>query len=112
MAEPSLLAALVEELAERVAQRVVEKLTADELTGFVDQSTSPLGRRRHIEAVRSGRLPGRRLGRRYIAKTSDVEAYIASTTARADRSNESVDDVDALAAELGLESRPHANRKK
>ncbi len=67
---------LLEALAEAIAARVVDKLRAGDLAGYVDQSASPLGRRRHINAIRSGALPGLRVGRRYLARQADVEAFV------------------------------------
>lgn len=37
--------------------RMLVKLRAGNLAGYVDQSASPLGRRRHVNATRSGALP-------------------------------------------------------
>jgi hypothetical protein len=45
------LDSLIDEIADRVAARVAERLRAGE-PGMIDQSASPLGRRRHCAAVR------------------------------------------------------------
>ena len=74
------LDALLGVLADRIAERVVDKLRAGNLDGYVDQAASPLGRRRHIDAIRAGALPGIQVGRRYLALRKDVEEYIAKTT--------------------------------
>jgi hypothetical protein len=107
-----LIDAMVDQLAEQIAARVVEKLRANDFSGYVDQAASPLGRRRHIEAIRSGALRGLRLGRRYLARGEDVDAFIASSqkspeapTAKTPLSASSADEVDALAADLGLRRR-------
>jgi len=68
---------LVDTFADRLADRIVDRLQADDLPGYVDQSASPLGPRRHIRAIRSGRVPGRKVGRRYLARKEDLDAYFA-----------------------------------
>ncbi|HWA24390.1 MAG TPA: helix-turn-helix domain-containing protein [Lacunisphaera sp.] len=92
--------ALIDAVVERVADRVVDKLRGGEIVGYVDQADSPLGRRRHIQAIRSGALPGTQVGRRYLVRKVDLEKYIAQssdvTTATPP------DAVEALAAELGF----------
>ena len=72
---------------------------------WVDQNTSPLGHRRHLELVRSGALAASRSGKRVLVRRSDLDAYLAehaTTSAAIDASTE--DDhaaVAALVAELG-----------
>jgi hypothetical protein len=93
---------LVDLLAERIADAVVRRLGRANGDEFVDQSTSPLGRRRHIAAIRSGALPGRQVGRLYLARRSDVEAFISRQQAVRDEAPPGPDEADELAAELGL----------
>lgn len=87
---------------------MVEKLRAGDLN-MVDQESSPLGRRRHINAIRSGQLKGNQVGRRWLASKQDVDAYLDSLRAkRRERKGEAPDSNSAsptkeqLAAELGL----------
>lgn len=94
------LGSLLETVIERVAERVVDKLRGGNLAGFVDQSDSPLGRRRHIEAVRSGKLPGTLVGRRYLVRREDLDRFVAAKGSAMSTRSPS-DRVDALAAELG-----------
>jgi hypothetical protein len=48
-----------------------------EAGAWVDQKTSPLGRRAHCRACRTGAVNGARLvGRRWLARRADVDAYI------------------------------------
>jgi cell division septation protein DedD len=101
------MSALVERIAQSVAQRVVDHLRATDFPGYVDQSTSPLGRRRHIAAVRASRLPGIRVGRRYLARREDVDAYVASSPA-AEQPARDRHSIDELAQELGLTRRRNA----
>lgn len=98
---------LMEDLAELLAERVVRKLAATTVSDYVDQSSSPLGPRRHIAAIKSGRLAGVCVGRRYLAHRRDVEELVARKRRHA-RPPEFIgpaegDAVDALAAELGID---------
>lgn len=99
----TLFAELVEIVAGRVAARVIDYLRASDIPGYVDQTTSPLGRRRHIAAIRSGALPGVRVGRRYVAREEDVARYVAQESGEANTQNTvRRDRVDDLACELSL----------
>lgn len=99
---------LMDDLAEILAERVVRKLTAATVSDYVDQASSPLGPRRHIAAIKSGKLAGVRVGRRYLAHRKDVEELVAQKRRQARPPERlatiEVDAVDALAAELGLDS--------
>jgi excisionase family DNA binding protein len=46
-------------------------------SGWLDQSSSPLGRRLHCALARRGALPARKVGRRWLVRRADVDAYIA-----------------------------------
>lgn len=92
---------LLDTLAERVAQLVVDKLSAGNFAGYVDQAASPLGRRRHIRAVRSGELRGVQVGRRYLARREDLESYVANVAAAPKKTKP--DRRAQLLDELGLE---------
>lgn len=100
-----LFASLFDAFVERVADRIVDKLRGGHLSGFVDQSESPLGRRRHIQAVRSGQLPGVRVGRRYLVRQEDLERFVAARSGAVPTGRDSTDRIDALAAELGHKRR-------
>jgi len=43
---------------------------------FYSQHDSPLGRRRHLELVRSGVLAGHKVGRRVLVRREAIHAYI------------------------------------
>jgi hypothetical protein len=94
---------LLELIADAVARRVVDRLRSNDDPDWVDQAKSPLGRRRHIAAVRSGELKGLRVGRRYIAHKRDLDAFVAALAETEPRA-ESTDDesVEEMAARLGL----------
>jgi hypothetical protein len=68
------LDALAEALANRVAQIVLDGLRQGDLAGWVDQSKSPLGRRRHIALARK---EGRQVGRRYFLTITTIERALA-----------------------------------
>jgi excisionase family DNA binding protein len=74
---------------------------------WVDQTTSPLGHRRHLELVRSGALPASRSGKRVLVRRSDLDAYLAEhATAIAPTEEASPNDAAAVAellADLGEE---------
>ena len=91
--------ALLEVLAERVAVRVVERLRAGEV-GMIDQTRSPLGRRRHIAAVRrlvaAGKAGAAVVGRRYLLSREALDAEVARLSKRPRKAH--ADDSDKLAA--------------
>jgi hypothetical protein len=95
---------LVDVLVERVADAVARKLRRGGADEYVDQNNSQLGRRRHINAIRSGELPGRQVGRQYLARQVDVDAFVAQLKPGPSSARRATDDdaTDELAAELGL----------
>lgn len=98
---------VVNDLAELIAERVAAKILSGTMSDFVDQASSPLGPRRHIAAIRTGKLVGTRVGRRYLARRQDVDEFVARTrrpsrTTSEHRGNSVGDSVDALADELGI----------
>ncbi len=93
---------LARALAPAVARAVVDELAAGRPGDhWVDQTTSPLGARRHGRLIREGALPGVQAGRRWLAKREDVYAYLEASSKRARKSAPS-DDPSDLARELGL----------
>lgn len=94
---------LVDRVADRIADGLFQKLQG---TGgdYVDQTASPLGPRRHIAAIRSGKLQGAKIGRQYIARAADVDAFVRNSPAEC-VADEPADEIDELAAELGLQKR-------
>lgn len=65
------LAAVDEELAREEEHEARRRAP----TGWVDQSTSPLGKRAHLEACRAG-LPHKAVGKRRLARLEDVERWM------------------------------------
>lgn len=96
------LAAALDLLADALAARVAAKLQEGQ-RGMLDQTASPLGRRRHINHVR--RLHGQGdagvaiVGRRYLATREVIDAELGRLGRRP---AEQADDLSALANELGL----------
>jgi hypothetical protein len=78
----------IDVLAEAVARKVVAQLTAGQV-GVVDQSASPLGRRRHIAAVRrliaSGAPGGAVVGRRHLLTREALNAELAAQKPRSQK---------------------------
>ena len=65
---------------------------------WVDQDQSPLGRRRHLDAVRRGDLPASKDGRRVLVRRADVEAYILKKAVMVTPSDEA--DVDTILRDI------------
>lgn len=63
-----------------IARAVADELRAGSDPDHVDQHASPLGARRHVSAIRSGKLPGFRIGRRWLARRADLATYMAAFT--------------------------------
>lgn len=82
----SALDELLRTFAAEVARAVVAELRAGDAPGMVDQSASPLGRRRHIAAVRkrvnAGEPGAAIVGRRHLLSREAVEAELATLAKR------------------------------
>jgi hypothetical protein len=99
-----LLAELYELVLDDLAERIEAKQQA-RARAFVDQAASPLGPRRHINAIKSGQLPGNRVGRRYLALAADVDLFIKRSKRPRATDVEPADETDVLAGELGFQKR-------
>lgn len=84
----------------QVVSKEVEPTEEDD---WVDQKSSPLGRRAHLEAVRDGRLVGRKVGKRVLVRRSEVEAYIERHSVRTSRTSPVKDVVGDELRSLGFE---------
>jgi hypothetical protein len=71
---------LIDELADRVAERVVERLRGGALPGWVDQTESPLGPKRHAALVRRGGPGVAKVGRRFLATREAIAAELGRLT--------------------------------
>jgi hypothetical protein len=73
--------ALLDEFAERVAAKVSERLSCGSLPGAIEQARSPLGRRRHIAAVRrrvaAGQPGAAIVGRRHLLSAEALTEELA-----------------------------------
>lgn len=99
------IGSLFERLVDRVLDRAIDRLLQrlhEPGSDYVDQSSSPLGSRRHISAIRDGKLPGVQVGRRYVARAADVNAFIRNSPTEC-IADEPLDEVDRLASEFGLQ---------
>ena len=76
---------------------------------YVDQTSSPLGRRAHLAAVREGRLPGRKVGKKVLVTVEAMRAYVEAHPARkvepSAPANDIDADLDALMARRGRRAR-------
>jgi len=88
-------------LAPTLARAVVTELQAGTMPDMLDQHASPLGPRRHVAAIRSGKLRGVQVGRRWLAKHDDVDQYVATLTEKATTPRKSSPEME-LARELGI----------
>jgi hypothetical protein len=104
------LESLFAELARAVAREVVAELRAGETPGMLDQAGSPLGRRRHIAAVRrrvaAGETGAAVVGRRHLLSREALDAELA-TLARKPRkpskkSEPAADELAEMRAKYGL----------
>lgn len=108
----------------RLVARLLAPLVAEELAGraaddWIDQRSSPLGRRRHVELARAGAFPAHKEGRRWLVRRAELDAYIgghrsggvplAAGPANDHATDEAEDrDMRALLREHGLELLPKA----
>lgn len=94
-----------------VRQLVKAELQAAKGDGdaWISQEDSPLGRREHCRLARSGALPGRKVGKRWLVRRSELDAYIEAHGAKAKppeaapAKSPSEPSADAVLHELGLE---------
>ena len=49
---------------------------------WIDQHSSPLGKRPHLEAVRRGDLKAVKVGRRVLVRRGDIESFLESSPSR------------------------------
>lgn len=70
---------------------------------WVDQKHSPLGKRRHLELARTGKLPSKKDGRRVLVRRDDLNAYLEkhAISRGAREEDEDLDDVAAAIARGG-----------
>jgi len=79
-ADPALMTTVLVQFARLFVPFVLAELRANTSSDpgdtWIDQTRSPLGRRLHCALARSGALPARKMGRRWLVRVADVDAYI------------------------------------
>lgn len=84
-------------VADAVADMVVAQLAIGNAQNeWIDQKHSPLGRLKHLELVRTGKLPGRKLGHSVLVRRDDLNAYIEREGLRREVPVEEQDVVDIV----------------
>jgi hypothetical protein len=95
-----------EELEAIIARAVRRALTAAADDGMVSQASSPLGSRRHCNAVKSrleaGKAGAARIGRRYLLTRDALEEELAAAGASKPTAARAEDPGDKLRRQLGL----------
>lgn len=90
-----------------ITQALDELIDGDD---WVDQKNSPLGRRVHCEAARSGKLPAKKLKGRWLAKRSDVDAFIEQYGTKPPVEREGVDERTEMAEILAFRAPRRAKK--
>lgn len=90
-----------------LAQAMDELIEAED---WIDQKASPLGRTLHCKAARSGELKARKVHGKWLARRSDVDAYIEAHGMRPPAEREGIDDDKAVADILQFRA-PKRHRK-
>lgn len=72
------LDAVLEQAIELVAERVVARLGVTPTHDYYDQHSSPVGRRRFLEAARRGAFPSTKRGKLVLARRADVDTWITA----------------------------------
>ncbi len=70
------LLSVLEPLADLLAEKVAQRLAKPAADDYVDARGSGLGVRTFRLAAKAGELPVYRVGKRWVAKRSDVQAYV------------------------------------
>lgn len=105
MTAPPELAAALDVLADALADRIAQRLLTGQHDGWIDQSASPLGPRRHRAAVKrriqAGEPGAAKVGRRHLLSKDALEAELGagSSTKKAPAAPSIADE---LRAELRL----------
>lgn len=120
-------AEIVCQLARLLAPFVAAELRRIPSDDWVDQTTSPLDRKRHCKLAKAQAFPAHKEGRRWLARRSDIDAYIEAcgsdstpaarplaipATRPANDAHEGDPSVEAALAEVGLELAPMPARPR
>ncbi len=64
-------------IAEGVAELVEAKIAQGVAAGeWVDQNHSPIGKRRHLELARTGKVPSRKVGKQVLIRRTVLNDYL------------------------------------
>jgi hypothetical protein len=77
-----------------IVRTLDELVTSDD---WIDQKGSPLGRRLHCEAARTGALRARKVGKTWLARRADIDAYIEAHGKKAPSDRPVTDEATAVA---------------
>lgn len=81
-ADPAVMTSVLAQFARLFVPFVLAELRANTIGDpgdtWIDQTRSPLGRRLHCALARSGALPARKMGRRWLVRVADVDAFIVA----------------------------------
>ena len=64
---------IAEGISEMIEATIARGVAANE---WVDQMHSPLGKRRHLELARTGKLPSKKIGRLVLVRREDMNAFL------------------------------------
>ncbi len=88
-------------LRRKAAARAVA-IAIDAGADWIDQYSSPLGKRKHLRLCREGVLACRQDGKQRLVRRADLDAYLTRTTKPRAAANEDGDALDRDLADLGL----------
>lgn len=89
---------IAEGISEMIEATIARGVAANE---WVDQHHSPLGKRRHLELARKGKLPSKKHGQLVLVKREDMNAYLEReglTRARPTDDDDVLDVVERIAS--------------
>lgn len=76
---------LLDDAVREIVRDELERLGHGE---WIDQNTSPLGKRKHCELARTGKLPAKKVSGRWLVRRDDMNAYIQTHGISRGRSGE------------------------
>lgn len=107
-AQERLLASLRDWVME-ITKDVVASAKADD--EWIDQSTSPLGRHRHLRLCRAGKLPARKQGKKWLVQRDELNRFIEASAAAVSKVPIEGDEIDRHLRELGIPARGSRDSK-
>ncbi len=84
---------------------IVDALESTAAPEWIDQKSSPLGRRRHLELARSGVLKSTKDAGRVLIRRTDIDRYLEKKTViRVDEKADEAREIARVLAKLGRKS--------